>query len=68
LPKIEYYINHRNKREETILGVLKEKGTKMSEMDLVKIIYTVSVFLVPVYRNKHIVHTCTYMESLEILI
>ncbi|XP_023716104.1 beta-lactamase-like protein 2 homolog isoform X2 [Cryptotermes secundus] len=39
LPKIEYYINHRNKREEEILRVLKEKGTKMSEMDLVKIIY-----------------------------
>ncbi|GFG34741.1 hypothetical protein Cfor_04621 [Coptotermes formosanus] len=39
LPKIEYYINHRNKREEEILGVLKEKGTTMSEMDLVKIIY-----------------------------
>lgn len=40
LPKIEYYINHRNKREEEILGVMKEKGTVMSEMDLVKIIYT----------------------------
>jgi hypothetical protein len=51
LPKIEYYINHRKKREEEILGVLKEKGTKMSEMDLVKIIYTVSVFLVSLYHS-----------------
>ncbi|KDR18341.1 Beta-lactamase-like protein 2 [Zootermopsis nevadensis] len=49
LPKIEYYINHRNKREEEIVRVLKEKGTKMSEMDIVKIIYTVSVFLIPIY-------------------
>jgi hypothetical protein len=51
LPKIEYYINHRNKREEEILGVLKEKGTTMSEMDLVKIIYIVSVSPVVVYKT-----------------
>jgi hypothetical protein len=53
LPKIEYYINHRNKREEELLSVLKEKGTKMSEMDLVEIIYTVSVFTVPIYQNNY---------------
>jgi hypothetical protein len=52
LPKIEYYISHRNKREEEILRVLKEKGTKMSEMELVKVIYTVSVFLVAIYQNN----------------
>jgi hypothetical protein len=48
LPKIEYYINHRNKREEEILSVLEERGTKMSEMDLVELIYTVSAFLVEI--------------------
>lgn len=38
--KIKYYIEHRNKREQQILEVLKKEGRKMSEMDLVKIIYT----------------------------
>jgi len=51
LPKIKYYINHRNKREEEILGVMKEKGTVMSEMDLVKIIYTVSASPALIYKT-----------------
>jgi len=51
LPKIEYYIKHRNKREEEILAVMKEKGTVMSEMDLVKIIYTVSVSPALIYKT-----------------
>lgn len=39
--KIEYYIAHRNQREEQILDVLKKnKEKKFNEMDLVKIIYT----------------------------
>ncbi|KAJ9585142.1 hypothetical protein L9F63_003061, partial [Diploptera punctata] len=37
--KIKYYIEHRNKREQQILDVLKKEGRKMTEMDLVKIIY-----------------------------
>jgi ribonuclease/clavin/mitogillin len=41
--RIEYYINHRNQREEQILEVLTSKsGEKMmSPMDIVKIVYTV---------------------------
>ncbi|XP_053602155.1 beta-lactamase-like protein 2 homolog [Plodia interpunctella] len=41
LQKIEYYIEHRTKREEQILDVLKNNASKqLNEMDLVKIIYT----------------------------
>ncbi|PSN46297.1 Beta-lactamase-like protein 2 [Blattella germanica] len=38
--KIKYYIKHRNQREQQILQVLKKEARKMTEMDLVKIIYT----------------------------
>ncbi|XP_021205578.2 beta-lactamase-like protein 2 homolog isoform X1 [Bombyx mandarina] len=39
--KIEYYIAHRNQREEQILEALKTNSDKnLNEMDLVKIIYT----------------------------
>ncbi|XP_059059378.1 beta-lactamase-like protein 2 homolog [Achroia grisella] len=39
--KIEYYIAHRNQREEQILEALKNNVNKqLNEMDLVKIIYT----------------------------
>lgn len=40
LPKIQYYIDHRNKREAQILVVLKTNSDKRyGDMDLVKIIY-----------------------------
>lgn len=39
--KIKYYISHRNQREEQILDALKANPEKpLTEMDLVKIIYT----------------------------
>ncbi|XP_075991957.1 beta-lactamase-like protein 2 homolog [Anticarsia gemmatalis] len=41
LTKIQYYISHRNQREEQILKALKMNADKqLTEMDLVKIIYT----------------------------
>lgn len=41
LPKIQHYIDHRNKREKQIIEVLKLEPLKpFSELDLVKIIYT----------------------------
>ncbi|XP_046961120.1 beta-lactamase-like protein 2 homolog [Vanessa cardui] len=40
IEKIVYYINHRNKREEQILDVMKKNmEKKFNEMDLVKVIY-----------------------------
>ncbi|XP_047544525.1 beta-lactamase-like protein 2 homolog [Vanessa atalanta] len=40
IQKIEYYINHRNQREEQILDVMKKNmEKKFNEMDLVKVIY-----------------------------
>lgn len=40
IEKIEYYISHRNQREEQILETLKNNSDKpLTEMDLVKIIY-----------------------------
>lgn len=40
IPKIQYYISHRNQREEQILEALKNNSDKpLTEMDLVKIIY-----------------------------
>ena len=42
--KIEYYISHRNQREEQILGVLESKPDEsMTAMDIVKVVYTVRV-------------------------
>lgn len=42
IPKIQYYIDHRNERERQILRVLKKEPEKtFTEMDIVKIIYTV---------------------------
>ncbi|XP_063375996.1 beta-lactamase-like protein 2 homolog [Cydia fagiglandana] len=41
IQKIEYYISHRNQRERQILDALKANAEKqLTEMDLVKIIYT----------------------------
>lgn len=41
IPKIDYYISHRNQREQQILETLKNNSEKpLTEMDLVKIIYT----------------------------
>ncbi|CAG9784641.1 unnamed protein product [Diatraea saccharalis] len=41
IPKIEYYIEHRKQREEQILEALRTNPDKqMTEMDLVRIIYT----------------------------
>lgn len=41
IQKIEYYISHRNKREAEILEELKKNSEKqMTEMDLVRVIYT----------------------------
>lgn len=41
VPRIQYYIQHRQQREDQILNALKEHGnsTSMSEMDIVQIIY-----------------------------
>lgn len=42
LPKIQYYIDHRMEREKQILDVMQREPQKtFTEMDLVKIIYTV---------------------------
>ena len=46
LPRIQYYINHRHQREEEILKILKEKNKPMSEMEIVKNVYTVSTFYI----------------------
>lgn len=44
LPRIQYYIKHRQQREEEILRMLQEEGSdkSMTQMDLVKILYKVS--------------------------
>lgn len=40
VPKIQFYINHRNQREKQILDVLiQNKGRNFTEMDLVEVIY-----------------------------
>lgn len=40
IPQIQYYIDHRNKRESQILGVFEvNKSTWYTAMDLVKVIY-----------------------------
>lgn len=41
VPRIQYYIQHRQEREEQVLNALKEHGNSkyMSEMDIVQIIY-----------------------------
>ncbi|XP_011647872.1 endoribonuclease LACTB2 [Pogonomyrmex barbatus] len=40
LPRIQYYIRHRQQREEDILRILqKERDKPMTEMDIVKLIY-----------------------------
>ncbi|CAD7090971.1 unnamed protein product [Hermetia illucens] len=40
VPKIQFYINHRNQREKQILDVLiQNKGKNFTEMDLVEVIY-----------------------------
>lgn len=45
LPHIQYYIKHRQQREEDILRMLQEKGSdkSMTEMDIVKLIYKVNI-------------------------
>ncbi len=44
VPKIEYYIQHRNQRERQILETLTSgDGQAMTAMDIVKIVYTVRV-------------------------
>lgn len=45
LPRIQYYIKHRQQREEEILRILEEQGSDkpMMEMDLVKRIYKVNI-------------------------
>ena len=43
---VTYYINHRNQREAQIMSTLKDNSEKaMTSMELVKIIYSVSVIL-----------------------
>lgn len=40
LPKVQYYINHRNQRESQIVEVLKNAPSKLfTELDIVKVIY-----------------------------
>lgn len=45
LPRIQYYIKHRQQREEEILRMLQEKGSdnSMTEMEIVKLIYKVNI-------------------------
>lgn len=77
LSKIEYYISHRNKREEQIFNTLKENAGKlMDEMDLVKIIYVdtpeqlwlaaahnVSHHLQKLTKEKKLIHQAVDGES-----
>ncbi|XP_033209272.1 endoribonuclease LACTB2 isoform X2 [Belonocnema kinseyi] len=42
LSRIQYYIEHRQKREEEILKTLQEKNEPMSEMEIVKNVYKVN--------------------------
>lgn len=45
LPRIQYYIKHRQQREDDILRMLDEQGgnKSMTEMDIVKLIYKVNI-------------------------
>lgn len=45
LPRIQYYIKHRQQREEDILRILQEQGSNkaMTEMNIVKLIYKVNI-------------------------
>jgi len=45
LPRIQYYIKHRQQREDEILRMLQEQGSDkpMTEMDIVKLIYKVNI-------------------------
>jgi endoribonuclease LACTB2 len=45
LPRIQYYIKHRQQRENEILWMLQEQGSNksMTEMDIVKLIYKVNI-------------------------
>jgi endoribonuclease LACTB2 len=38
--RIEYYINHRNERERQILAAIVSSSDPMSDMDIVKVVYT----------------------------
>lgn len=56
VPKIQYYINHRNQRENQIFEVLKKEHIDLTAMELVKIIYVVSIdslILRPVLVKLH---------------
>lgn len=57
IPKIQFYIDHRNQREQQILDILAENpDTLFSEMDLVKRIYTdtpESLLSAAVYNVSH---------------
>lgn len=39
--RIEYFISHRNKRNEQILAVLKDSENALDKLDIVKIVYVV---------------------------
>lgn len=53
VPKIQYYIDHRNERERQILRVIqKEPDHAFTEMDIVKIIYTVSILRGNIILNE----------------
>lgn len=43
--RIEYFIAHRNKRNEQILQALKENNDPLDELEIVKIVYVVTIFL-----------------------
>ena len=42
IQRIKYYIDHRKRREQEILKILKEKNKPMSEIEIVKHVYRVS--------------------------
>ena len=50
IEKIEEYIAHRNQREEQILATLeKQSGKYITAMEIVKLVYTVSLSIIRIY-------------------
>lgn len=62
LPKIKFYIDHRNKRETQILEFLKQnKGKKVTAEYIVKNVYTVSLSFIKYFSS-------TYLSSGKLLL
>ena len=65
--KIEFYISHRNRREEQIMDVLKSRPDEsLSAMDIVKVVYTVSL-VATLYFNltKYIHHISEHAKRMR---